>query len=131
MRKTLAITILLCLFPSTYAFSQARNATVSGTVADASGAVLPGVSVTATDNATGVVTTVITNEAGAYNFRAACGPRNIHASSRNDPPFQTGSVRRIHPEEVGGHDQLPMSLEELLPCRLPGSFRRWLDAVPF
>src|SRR5437868_1898839 len=68
---------------------------------------------------------------------SACGPRNVHATSRqfhkaeNDQPRQTGSVRRIDREEVGGHDLLPMSLEELFPGRLPRSFRRWLDAVPF
>src|SRR5439155_15139948 len=33
-----------------------------------SGAVIPGVTVTATNNATGVVTTVLSNEAGVYNF---------------------------------------------------------------
>ena len=38
---------------------------------------------------------------------------------------------RIDAEEVAGHDLLPMSLQELSPCRLPRSFRRWLDAVPF
>ena len=66
-----------------------------------------------------------------------CGPRNVHASSRqfhkaeNDQTGQTGSVRRSHREEFGGHDLMPMSLEELFPGRLPRSFRRWLDAVPF
>ena len=49
------------------AFSQSTSATVGGTVTDPSGAVLPGVSVTATNNGTAVVTTVVTNEAGAYN----------------------------------------------------------------
>src|SRR5262249_10252431 len=50
------------------AFAQSTFATVSGTVADPSGAVLPGVSLTATNSATGVVTTVTSNEAGAYNL---------------------------------------------------------------
>ena len=59
---------VLCLSISLNAFGQSSNATVSGTVGDATGAVLPGVEVTATNNATGVVTTVLTNEAGAYNF---------------------------------------------------------------
>src|SRR5438128_10785862 len=68
---------------------------------------------------------------------SACGPRNVHASSRqfhkaeNDQTGQTGSVRRSHREEFAGHDLMPMSLEELFPGRLPRSFRRWLDAVPF
>jgi len=53
---------------STPLFSQSSNGTISGTVADASGALVPGVTVTATNNATGVVSTVLSNEAGVYNF---------------------------------------------------------------
>src|SRR5262245_15311761 len=69
MRKFLVMAgLLLSLVESTQVFSQSTYATVSGTVGDSSGAVLPGVSVTGTNNATGVVTTVITNEAGVYTF---------------------------------------------------------------
>src|SRR6267143_6810758 len=84
---------------------------------------------------------VIRHLAGNLSHRqsigSACGPRNVHASSRqfhkaeNDQTGQTGSLRRSHREEYGGHDLMPMSLEELFPGRLPRSFRRWLDAVPF
>src|SRR5437879_5869490 len=66
--KRIVISTLLCLLLSIQAFSQTRNATVSGTVQDATGAVLPGVMITATDTATQVVTTVITNEAGVYTL---------------------------------------------------------------
>src|SRR5262249_24020980 len=60
--------ILLCLLTSSITFGQTTNATVSGTIQDMSGAVLPGVTVTAGNNSTGVVTTVASNEAGAYTF---------------------------------------------------------------
>src|SRR4051812_19699392 len=70
MKKTILWMFVLCLFVSTNSFGQANNATLTGTAADATGAVLPGVSVTATNNATGIVTTVITNEAGAYNIQS-------------------------------------------------------------
>src|SRR5262245_41851285 len=60
--------ILLCLLTSNITFAQTTNATVSGTIQDMSAAVLPGVTVTATNNSTGVVTTVVSNEAGAYTF---------------------------------------------------------------
>src|SRR5690242_19349703 len=50
------------------AFGQISNATLTGTVADSTGAVLAGVSITATNSATGVVATAITNEAGAYTI---------------------------------------------------------------
>src|SRR5215471_2170308 len=60
--------ILLCLLTSSIAFGQTTNATVSGTIQDMSAAVLPGVTVTATNSSTGVITTVVSNEAGAYTF---------------------------------------------------------------
>ena len=56
------------VFLSAQAFGQSTYATVSGTVTDNSGAVLPGVSLTATNNATGVVTTVLSNETGTFNI---------------------------------------------------------------
>src|SRR4029078_8652972 len=65
-----ATTLFVCLFlastPSL--FSQSSNGTISGTIADATGAVVPGVTVTATNVATGVVSTVQSNSAGVYNF---------------------------------------------------------------
>jgi hypothetical protein len=71
MRRLLvAAALLLCAATSapTFAFVQTSNAVVGGTVSDATGALIPGVTVTATNIATGIVTTVITNEAGAYQF---------------------------------------------------------------
>ena len=59
---------LLCLLLSLSAFAQTSNATLGGTVSDSTGALIPGVSITATNTQTGVVTTVISNEAGAYQF---------------------------------------------------------------
>jgi len=56
------------LFASTTLFGQSSNGTISGSVADASGAVIPGVTITATNNATGIVTTVLSNDSGVYNF---------------------------------------------------------------
>src|SRR5438093_231931 len=64
----LAAGVLMCLVFATPSFSQSTYATVSGTIEDPTNAVLPGVAVTATNNATGVVTRVLSNEAGAYNF---------------------------------------------------------------
>src|SRR2546423_7548577 len=85
--------IFMCLALSTPAFGQSTYATVSGTVADSSGAVLPGVSLTATNNATGVVTTVVSNEAGAYNF-ASLLP-GVYKVSAELPGFQTRSYTDV------------------------------------
>jgi hypothetical protein len=50
------------------AVAQTTNATLSGTVSDASGALIPGVTITVTNTGTGIINTTLTNEAGAYNF---------------------------------------------------------------
>ena len=63
-----AAVLLVCLVVSTYTFAQTSNATLGGTVSDATGALIPGVSITATNMQTGIVSTVVSNEAGAYQF---------------------------------------------------------------
>src|SRR5262245_11338958 len=57
----------LCAIPVP-ASAQAVTGTLLGNVTDASGGTVPGVSVTATDVATGVGRTTVSNEAGAYIF---------------------------------------------------------------
>src|SRR5438128_860992 len=66
MKKLFFYIMLSCLAVMT-AFGQATG-TLTGTVADATGAVLPGVTITATNTATGVVSTTISNEAGVYTI---------------------------------------------------------------
>ena len=51
-------------------FGQNFSAAISGAVRDPTGAVLPGVSVTAKQNETGLTRTVITNETGDYRMPA-------------------------------------------------------------
>jgi len=66
--RRISILAVLLLWVGTQTFGQSTYATVSGTIEDSTHALLPGVTVTATNNATGVVTTVISNESGAYNL---------------------------------------------------------------
>src|SRR5947209_7158435 len=69
MRKGLLSAVaLLCLVLCTHSFSQTSNATLGGTVSDPTGALIPGVTITATNIGTGIVSTVLTNESGAYQF---------------------------------------------------------------
>src|SRR5262245_8337671 len=67
-RSLIAAALLLTLVFSAYAFSQSSLATISGTVSDATGALIPGVTITATNTATNVATMVLSNESGAYNI---------------------------------------------------------------
>ena len=81
MRKSIvAAAVLLCAIACTQAFGQISNATVTGTIEDATHAVLPGVSITSTNTATGVTTTAVSNEAGTYNLPSLLpGPYKISA----------------------------------------------------
>ena len=53
---------------SASAFAQGGNASLGGAIEDQSKALIPGVSITAKNVATGITTTQISNESGIYNF---------------------------------------------------------------
>src|SRR5437870_247068 len=60
--------VFIILFIAMSAFAQTTNASLSGTVADAMGARVPNVQITAKNVQTGVVLTNTTNAAGLYDF---------------------------------------------------------------
>ena len=60
-----AIAVLILVF-SSIASAQVITGSISGTVADETGAVLPGVEVTVNNLDTGFTRTVISNDRGAY-----------------------------------------------------------------
>src|SRR5262249_25212705 len=81
MRKLhAAVAAVLFLGLSPQAFAQSSNATLGGIVSDATGALIPGVTVTATNTQTGIVTTAISNETGIYQF-AALEPGNYKVNA--------------------------------------------------
>src|SRR5882724_12885157 len=100
MRKFCTATLVLCLVLSLNAFSQSTNATLGGTVQDATGAFIPGVTITATNTGTGIVTTVLSNEAGAYQF-ASLQPGTYEIKAEL-PGFQTASAKNF---QLGGAQQ--------------------------
>src|SRR5215510_13505828 len=93
MTRTLWISVCLCVCFAVQTFGQSSNARLSGTVNDSSGAVLPGVEIKATNNATGVVSTALSNDAGAYNF-ASLAP-GVYTISSALPSFQTQTYRDV------------------------------------
>lgn len=89
----LAALLLLLLTLSVPAVSQGLFATVTGTVTDSSGALVPGVTMKATAVETGVVTNTITNESGAYTFASLLpGKYTVSASL---PGFQTKNLTDV------------------------------------
>src|SRR5262245_51954766 len=73
--------VVVCLFFVIDGYAQVINVTLSGTVTDATGALIPGVEITATQTETGVVSTGLTNESGTYQFPSLQpGPYRVGAS---------------------------------------------------
>jgi hypothetical protein len=85
-----AAILLMILSLNVSAFGQGLFATVTGTVTDASKALIPGVTITARAVDTGVVTTTITNEAGTYTLGNLAPGRYTIAASLNG--FQTKTI---------------------------------------
>ena len=67
MRMGVAVILASAVLTTTLAWAQA-TAELSGRVTDTSGAVLPGVSVTATQTDTGFMRTVVTDDTGTYTM---------------------------------------------------------------
>src|SRR5437016_10966804 len=78
------------------------TAQISGTVKDASGAVLPGVEVTATQTATGATRSAVSNETGSYVLsNLPIGPYKLEASLSGFRTFaQTGIVLQVNANPV-------------------------------
>ena len=64
------LALLLTLGFATPAAAQGERGVIGGTVADAQGGVLPGVTVTARNTSTGFVQTTVTEADGRYRFGA-------------------------------------------------------------
>src|SRR5262245_32952342 len=80
------------------ASARAQNtAAISGTAHDQSGAVLPGVTVTATQTDTGIMRSTITNETGAFSLvNLPLGPYRVEAELSGFRKFvQTGIVLQV------------------------------------
>src|SRR5687767_12134402 len=85
--------VVLCLVLSGQLLAQGTGGTLTGTVEDTSKALIPGVTITATNTNTGVMSTVITNEAGAYTLPTLLP--GIYQLRATLPGFQTQTVNNI------------------------------------
>jgi outer membrane receptor protein involved in Fe transport len=89
-----AFTVLLS---ASVAWAQLSTAQLSGRITDESGAVLPGVTVTATQTDTGLTRSVVTNENGTYVLpNLPTGPYRLEAALQGFRTFaQTGIVLQV------------------------------------
>jgi len=93
-----AVCVLLCilfgLINEPKALGQAEQGTITGVVTDRSGAVIPGVDVTATETATRTVSTTTTNSDGYYTLPyLQPGTYNISATGRG---FSNETISGVH-----------------------------------
>lgn len=86
LRQLLAVAcIVLCASPL---FAQVSTGQISGRVTDSTGAVLPGVTVTATQIDTGLVRTAVTNDVGVYVLpNLPVGPYRLEAALQGFTTF--------------------------------------------
>src|SRR6266705_1861062 len=65
-----AMAVFVCLCVAPEVFTQTTRATLTGTVTDPNGAVVPGATVNATNVATNISSETQTNQVGTYTFTA-------------------------------------------------------------
>lgn len=89
-----ALTVLACLSLATFASAQAvSTASLGGTVKDEGGGVLPGVTVTATQTATGQIRSTVTDETGSYTLQSLpVGPYRVEFALAGFKSFIQGGL---------------------------------------
>src|SRR5207249_2079994 len=91
----LSLLLALHLLPTT-AFAQTGAASLTGIVSDQSGAKVPGATVTATNQATNVAYTAVSNEAGNYTVTSL--PVGLYVVKTELSGFKTAATKPIELE---------------------------------
>src|SRR5436309_4669868 len=108
MKNRAALVVLACMAFAIALSAQVITGTVSGTVKDASGAVLPGVTIQVQNTDTGVARMLITDERGYYTA-SNMSPGNYEVSASLEG-FQT-EVRRGFSVNVGQTSVIDFTLK--------------------
>ncbi len=106
MKLTGFAALLLILVLCIPASGQTSNASLSGTITDATGAVIPGARVTATNTGTGVVSTVLSNNSGVYAFPSLM-PGTYRVSAEHEG-FQTQTYTDV---QLGNAAQVRLNFQ--------------------
>src|SRR5436190_5155107 len=92
-QKVISALIAVCLILPTWVYAQSTFATVTGTVTDPVGAIVPGVTLTATHLETNIKTTAQSNEAGVYTIaQLKEGEYNLRAQGAGFKEFVAQNV---------------------------------------
>src|SRR5690242_17544439 len=92
------LVVMMLIAMSTAGWAQSSTAQISGSVKDQTGAVLPGVEVTASQTATGATRTAVTDETGSYTLASLpIGPYMLEAGLPGFKTYvQTGIVLQVN-----------------------------------
>src|SRR5437899_50026 len=102
------VPFLVALFALVASLAHAQQASIIGTVVDDTHAVLPGVNVTATDQAAGRQTTAVTNERGEYRLLNL--PAGMYTVQADLSGFATVILRDIE-LLVGQNAAIPVTMK--------------------
>lgn len=109
MKRLALLSLMIFLAPLPVFAQQAANATLTGTVADQHGALVPGVKITATHVATGAKRETTTNSDGIYVFsNMSPGDYELRIEARG---FSTKVTKTPVPLKVGQTVTLDVPLE--------------------
>ena len=97
------VLVFILAFAGTAA-AQSGNATVSGTVTDSTSALIPGVTIKATNTQTSVLSTTVSNESGAYSFPSL--QPGVYRVSAELPGFQTHTFTNV---QLGNAQQIRLN----------------------
>src|SRR5438132_8342468 len=106
-----AALLLVVVLSPPIAMAQTGNGTLTGIVEDPQNALIPGVSITATNTETGVTTSVVSNESGAYNlpslipgsYKLAAELPGFQGVTYNNIELGTNETKRLNfTLQVGG-----------------------------
>jgi hypothetical protein len=105
--QRLLLTAIVCLVSCGMASAQFENGSIVGTVHDATGAAIPGATITVTNNATGIVSTRDSNATGDFEVPALrVGTYKVTISHEGFSPATDSAV----PVSVGARQRVDLNL---------------------
>src|SRR5688572_14884606 len=93
MKKTAILFVLATFLCGAILLGQSSNATITGFVQDPSQAMVPGVTVTATNTQTGITVPTVSNESGSYTIQSLLP--GTYKLSATLPGFRTHTISDV------------------------------------